>query len=134
MSGKLPEKTSPYESNANPVVTLTKGTEGATASNCIRVTATFANANGQALSEQVQSDMWISDSSIGLGFTASAPTTIAVGSKGGVGAVTAGKYFKLATNASGVVEIDITDAGTSTWYVCVGLPNGRFSVLAVTFA
>lgn len=131
----IKEKDSPYEANLNPNVTLTVGAEAATASDCIRVSAQFKNKNGTALTEKCVARFYLSDVATGLGVTGTGPTTVAAGSKGAIILEVSRKNYTVMTDANGIVEIDLTDAGTSTWYMVMVLPNGRFVISgAITFA
>lgn len=132
--GKIPAKHSPFRGAvAAHSVTFTAGTETA---NTINLAMQLKDANGASIGEKCAVDFYLSDSSVGLGVTATAPTgNFAIGTNGTFVVWTAGKSGKLVSNASGQVDITITETGTPTFYPVVIFPDGTIQVgSAITFA
>ena len=120
----------------NALTTIIKDTEGTTATNVIRVTVTFKDDRGRAPSQRVQCLAFLSTDAEGDGIAATAPSSgVAVGSKGSLVEPISDKLFLLVTNASGVIELDITEAGVATFYLILCFPDGTIKAsAAITFA
>jgi hypothetical protein len=116
-----------------PSVELTVGTQAA---NVINVALQVVDAQGMALALQLALFAWLSDTA-GAALTATAPS---VGTDIGTDGViivehTAETLFELLTDADGVLDLDIEEAGVDTWYLNVRLPGGAIvSSAAITFA
>lgn len=109
---------------------------GTEAANVINASIQLYNADGNQTADPISFMAYLSDSSAGLGFTAAAPSGgVAIGSNGFVTQLVSGKLFQFITNSSGMVDINITETGTPTWYLCVILPYGNLAISdAITFA
>lgn len=112
-------------------------TIGAEAANVINVAVALKDANGTAVAAQQVVQAFLSDSATGVDITATAPDGgTAEGSSGFILVEdVAQTLMTVETNASGVVDVDITESGADTWYLVVALPNGKTVVSgAITFA
>lgn len=93
------------------------------------------NAN---LSERKGLDVWVSDSATTGALNATAVDGgVAIGASGAIVlAVTASKYFKCLTSATGALALTLTHAaGAKTVYLYVRLPDGKIITSgAITFA
>lgn len=109
---------------------------GTEAADVINVTLQVYNADGNATSLPVALTAYLSDSSTGLNVAAIAPTGgVAVGTSGFSTDIVAGKVFQLITDSSGFIDLNITDIGTPTFYLCVVAPYGSIKISeAITFA
>lgn len=58
---------------------------------------------------------WLADN-VGGGLTATSPTSVAFTSGTIVQTLTSGKHYLVLVPKTGIVTIDVTDAGTNTWY------------------
>lgn len=116
-----------------PSVELTVGAE---ATNVINVALQVVDGEGMALALQLALFAWLSDTA-GAALTATAPS---VGTSIGTDGViivehTAETLFELLTDADGVLDLDIEEAGVDTWYLNVRLPGGAIvTSAAITFA
>lgn len=110
---------------------------GAETTNVIRVTATVKDGDAKARTARVALKAYLSGSATGAGVVGSAPTSVAIGSKGNIlNAAVAGKLFDINTDTSGVFDLDITlSSGAATYYLCVIMPDGSLAISgAITFA
>ena len=94
------------------------------------VSVTLKTAAGAAISHAGVVDVYLSDASTGLDIAATAPSGgVAIGSAGKVlAAITAGKLIKVVTNATGGVDLILTENTAKSFYICIVLPNGRIIV------
>lgn len=99
---------------------------GSEDTNVVNVVITLKNAADAAIGSAKIVHAYLSDASTGVGVAATAPNGgVAIGTEGKLLCETvADKVFILESNASGVVDIDVTDSGTATFYLVVLLPNG----------
>lgn len=79
---------------------------------------------------------YLSDASTGAGVTATAPaTSVVAGANGKLDALITKKVFLATTNATGALDVVLTETGVATWYLVVVMPDGRMVVSsAITFA
>lgn len=128
---KLANKHNPYQTFKIDDVEFTIGAE---ASNAINVAMQF-KSRGEDAAERVSAKAYITTDAEGDNITASAPTGgAAIGTNGLAIPLIAGKAFQLVSNASGQVDLTITDTGTPTFYLAVVLPDGGLKVSdAITF-
>jgi hypothetical protein len=141
----MPSNTTPAEWDINnnpetaralalvPSVELTVGGEAA---DVINVALQVVDAEGVALAQQLALFAWLSDTA-GAAATAAAPSAgTAIGTDGVIIVEhTAEIIFELLTDADGVLDLDIEEAGVDTWYLNVRLPGGSVvSSAAITFA
>lgn len=112
-------------------------TIGAEGSNTINVAMQF-QVDGANLAEIRAFDAWLSDSPSAGSGTANTPDTAVSGGTNGFIAYepVSDIAYKLVTNATGAVDIDITHAaGANTWYLVVQFPDGTIAISgAITFA
>lgn len=85
----------------------------------INVTVQVQDENGNDVADNRVLRAFLSDAVDGEGVTATAPTTVVSDGTGEVVEHVADKVMSLHTDDAGTVGIDITDAGTSTWYLSV---------------
>ncbi len=111
-------------------VTISVGDEG---TNVINVDIDVTDADGNNVDRAVSFIAWISDTA-GADIAGTVPDTVAAGTNGSVAALIAGGLLVCTTDATGNVDIDITEDGADTWYLNVLVPNGRVvSSDAITF-
>lgn len=109
---------------------------GTQAGNIINVALQVQDAEGNDLAEQKSFFAWLSDTA-GAALTGTAPS---VGTSIGTDGViivehTAETLLELLTDAAGVLDLDIEEAGADTWYLNIRLANGEIvSSEAITFA
>lgn len=113
-------------------------TVGAEASNVINVAVQLLDRdNGGPIDEFLPVLAYLSDDSGGNGVATTAPSGgWAIGTDGEImGEVTANKLAWLLSENDGDIDLDITETGADTWYLCVAAPDGRTYVSgAITFA
>jgi hypothetical protein len=109
-------------------------TAGAEAADAIQVTIQVRDFAGNNLAERREITVILTDTQYGAE-TATAPDTGVTIDTGTVRKeLTAGKQWRLLTDASGVAQLTISHAaGAATWYVEAAL-NGRVGSVAATFA
>jgi hypothetical protein len=109
-------------------------TVGAEAGDVINV-AVQLNGKG-ALAQRASVFAYLSDDAAGDSVVATAPSgAVAIGTDGLMIDVVAKKAFMLTSEADGDIDINITEAGTDTFYLIVVLPNGELAASgAITFA
>ena len=111
-------------------------TVGAEVPNVINVALQVQDAEGNDLAEQKSFLAWLSDTA-GAALTGTAPS---VGTSIGTDGViivehTAETLFELLTDAVGVLDLDIEEAGVDTWYLNIRLADGSIVTSgAITFA
>ena len=131
---KIPAKNNPFKSaNKVGIVSFTVGTE---AGDAITVAVLVKDSNGRAIAERVQLDWYLSTASNGGTITASAATGgVAAGTNGSLLQTVTGKAGIGVTDATGNLDVAITDSGTPTFYLVVVMPDGTLAISgAITFA
>lgn len=111
-------------------------TVGAEATDVINV-ALQLQSNGKNVDARSAVLAYLSDDAAGDGVASTAPTGgVAEGTDGEIiSEIDADKVFLLKTNATGAIDVDITDTGTPTFHLVVVLPTGKITVSdAITFA
>jgi hypothetical protein len=100
-------------------------TVGAEAADVINVALQVVDGDGRALALQLALLAWLSDTA-GAALTATAPSAgTAIGTDGVIIVEhTAETLLELLTDADGVLDLDIGEAGADTWYLNVRLPGG----------
>lgn len=136
LDGKVPRAKSPYKSVTTGVVGFTISAEGAFAANEIRVGVQAKDDNGNNIAAGVFLDAYLATDAAGLNPVATAPNGgVGAGAVGKIIPLVADKAFKLITDATGKVDVDVTDSGTPTFYLVICLPDGSIQVTAaLTFA
>lgn len=131
--GLIAAVNSPYQHNLPMNGSSTIGTETA---NTINVSITLKDQRGQALGEKAAVEAYLSDVSTGLGVTATGPSGgWAIGTNGALIPRVTSKSALFVCNASGAVDVTLTETGTPTWYLVIVLANGRLLISgAITFA
>lgn len=124
---RTPAKTSPFE--AACVVDLATFTIAAQVSRTINVAMQLKDADGNALVVRGAVDAYLSDNADGSTLTASTPTsTVAIGTNGLLINQVTDKAFKLVSNASGQVDINVINSGSHTYYLALVMPDGGIQV------
>jgi len=106
-------------------------TPAAGAANVTNVTIQLKDGSGTALANAAVVDVWLSDAATGLGITGTgasgtpAPTTGTI-----LGILTAKKAWRVVSNASGVIVLEITDTAKTGFYVAVGANNTVIAISA----
>jgi len=104
-------------------ITLVAASAG---TNVCEVTITVVDSAGVAIAECFNLDVWLSDAATGAGVTATAASgTVAVKSASGVDfeVVTAKKYTRVQTLATGIYILEITDTAKTGFYACAVIPS-----------
>ncbi len=111
-------------------------TVGAEATDVINVAVQLKDANNANVAVRQALPWYLASDSTGATPSGTAPS-------GGTAAGTNGKIIEavaqlsglMVFNATGQADINITEAGTATWYLVVVMPNGKLAVSgAITFA
>lgn len=110
-------------------------TVGAEAANIIRVSVQLKDVSGANLAVPYIVRAWLSDTSGGP-VTATTPSGGTVVGTAGVivDSHQADKHLIIASDASGLLNLDITEAGSQTWYLNIEYAGKLFSSGAITFA
>lgn len=113
--------------------TIAVGTE---ATDVINVDIDLTDADGNNVTAITAVHAYLSDAATGSGVSGTAPSGgVAEGTNGKLAETVANKVFILLSDATGNVDIDLTDTGTPTFYLVVVLPTGKVVVSdAITFA
>lgn len=113
-------------------------TVGAEGGNVINVAVAIKDGyNNVALAVRTCLTVYLADAATGAAIIGTAPSGgIAAGTNGAVlAALVANKLLYVVTNAAGLIDFNITEAGVKTLYLVVVLPDGRQAISgAITFA
>lgn len=106
------------------------------AANVTNVTLTLKDMLGRTASKAKPLLVYLSDSAVGAGLTAtSASGTVVAGASGAdLGDLTAKKAKMVQTSAVGVYVLTITDTAKTAFNVCVDLLNGHGPHVVLTLA
>lgn len=98
------------------------------------VLGTLKDAEGNAVAKRIGVMVYLSDDANGDSL-ASAGGGFAIGTNGVlIGVLTTNHAYELVTEANGVFDIDITEAGADVYYMIVKMPNGELlASTALTF-
>lgn len=109
---------------------------GAEAGNAINIAMTFKDGAGTVQAVPKAGLLYLSTDAAGLTPATTPPqTSLLAGTNGKLTKWTANLSGFFVTTAAGLIDVNITDTGTPTFYVVVVLPNGGLAVSgAVTFA
>lgn len=109
-------------------------TIGVETANIIRVTVQLKDSNGVNLAVPCVCRAWLSDAAGGA-VTAVAPSVgTVIGTVGIViDSIAANKHLIVASNASGVFDLDVKEAAAKTWYLNIEYAGKLFSSGAITF-
>lgn len=109
---------------------------GAEAANVKNVGLTFLDADGKAIKVRGSCYAYLADDAVGAVPNAVAVSgTIVVGTNGTAVVLVAKQQWRLVSNAVGLIDLNITEAGVKTVYLVVCLPDGAQVVSpAITFA
>jgi hypothetical protein len=105
-------------------------TIGAEAANTIKVTVQLKDADAVNLATIGSLMAYFSDASNGSGFIATAPSgAVAIAANGALYDIGSNKkVFQLISTTTGLIDINITEAGVKTFYLVLVLPNGLLKV------
>lgn len=110
-------------------------TPGAEAADEINVAIQLKNTDGSNVASIKAVDAWFGTSATDPTLASAAPDGgAAAGANGKLVELVADKAFKLVTNATGAVNVVITESTAKSFFLWVALPNGKTQVQTVTFA
>jgi len=94
------------------------------------VTVTMKDAKARPISGITRVLLWLSDAANGAGLCAAAPSGgIALATNGTIlNPTVAGKYLDCQTDTTGVLTLNVTEATSKTFYVCITFPDGSMNV------
>lgn len=129
-----PAKNSPFR--AACLVGAAVITVGVEATNVINVSILLKDDNYAAVAERAGISAYLSDDANGDSLTASAPSGgIVIGTNGLLIPQVTNKAFSLTSESNGSIDLNITEAGTPTFYLVLVMPDGHLVVSgAITFA
>ena len=112
---------------------ITVGTEAA---DVINVAIQLKDADNADLAVRGSVMAYLSDDANGDSVAGTAPSgTVVIGTDGLAIPLVEKKCLQLTSEADGDIDINITEAGTATWYLILVMPNGRLIASgAITFA
>jgi hypothetical protein len=89
------------------------------------------DCDGVAINAPVNLDIWLSDSSVGTGLSAtSASGTVGIGASGAVfGTYTTKLAFRVQTTSTGLAILSITDTANTKYYPCAQLSTQQGTVV-----
>jgi len=130
---KIVPKRSPFAANVIEHAEITVGTE---AGNVINVSIQLQTAKRANLAVRTSLFAYLSDDANGDSIIASAHSTgWAIGTNGVLIPVVANKAAHLVSEANGLIDVSITEAGAKTAYRIVVLPDGSLiASAAITHA
>jgi len=113
--------------------TITVGTE---ATNVINVAVQLEDNDNANVAARRCVYAYLSDDADGDGITGTAPaTSVAIGTDGNIiDTLTAKASFLITSNATGAIDLDITDTTTATWYLVVVVGDELLVSDAITFS
>ena len=126
--GKMPAAQAPFM--AANVVGHVSFAVGPLTSHVINVAVQLQDANWQNLTQRGAVRAYLSDNADGSTLTATAPgTSVGIGTNGLELELVTKKVFELVSNASGQVDLNLSDnTGAKTWYLVVILPDGSLNI------
>ncbi|MGD0708281.1 MAG: hypothetical protein ABSA51_07495 [Anaerolineaceae bacterium] len=99
--------------------------------NVINVAVQLRDANQNALANAIVLEAYLSDVATGKTVTATAPDGgVAIGSNGGCIPLIANKCFLLNFETTGLLDLNITNSTSVTWYLVIIFPTSGFIVSA----
>jgi len=109
---------------------------GADAGTTINVAIQLKDSAGADLAVRGSVFAYLSDDANGDSIAGTAPSSgWAIGTDGLLIPLVAGKAAQLVSEADGDIDITITEAGSDTWYLILGMPDGRLVASgAITFS
>jgi hypothetical protein len=122
---KVPPGKSPFYSNLVGDAAFTLGAETA---NARVVNVQLKDQNGRNLTKKGCVKAYLSSDANGNAVAAAPDGAVVAGATGIVFQPVAKTYFTLVTNASGSVDISITDSTVRTMYLVLLLPDGSVKV------
>lgn len=127
------QKRSPFKANACLEATPTIGVES---TNTINVSVQLKDAKRVACAERVSIGAYLSDDANGDTLAATAPSSgVAIGTNGLLITQVTNKAWRVVSEANGIFDITISEAGVATWYLILVMPDGSLrSIGPITFA
>lgn len=114
-----------------PLIVTPTITVGEAAADAITVAAQF-KTGGSNLTYPISGLCYLSDSADGIGVTATGPDSVADGGDGAIQALVANKVYLYQTNATGSVQITITETTEATsFYLVFILPNNKLAISGI---
>lgn len=106
---------------------------GAEAGNAIRTTVTLKYASGKPLANKHAVQLWLSDTVAGAVSGVAPSGAVAIGTAGVIIAShTAKTHLEVVSDATGVFDLDVTEAGAKSYYINVAIGGQVFSQI-ITF-
>lgn len=106
-------------------------TVGADVANVIKVTLQLKDANDNNLAKVGVVDAYLSDNADGSTKTAVVPTTVAIATYGLALALVTGVVFKLVSDSSGRIDLNITKNTANNYYLVVVTPTGILNISTI---
>ena len=123
-------KVAGYNEAAGATITV-----GAESDDVVNVAIQLTDGNGDSLDNQAAVLAYLSDAATGAGLGTTAADTVAIGTDGVLAELVAGKAYVLISDATGAVDIDVTQDAADTLYLILLLPSGKVVASSVlTFA
>lgn len=116
------------------VATFVVGAE--TGGNTVNVAITLKDAGGTAVTVRGSVFAYLSNDANGDAIASATPSGgVAIGTNGLAIPVVVAKAFQLVSEANGLIDVNVVEAGAATWYLVVVLANGKLVASgAITFA
>ena len=94
-------------------------------SNTVAVSIQLEDGAGVELTDRASCLAYLSDDATGDSIAATAPDGgVAIGTDGLAIPLIAGKCFLLTSEATGDIDLVVTESGTATWYLILIMPDG----------
>ncbi len=108
---------------------------GAEETNVVNVAIQLTDGAGDNLDNQAAVIAYLSDAATGAGLATTAADTVAIGTDGVLAEIVSGQVYVLISDATGAVDINVTQDAADTLYLILLLPSGKVvasSVLTFT--
>jgi hypothetical protein len=129
---RVPKTRNPYRSSLWDKIGVSLTAETA---NARTATITFQDVNGRPVNERVHAEFYLTTNLTTLAPGAAASSDFAAGANGAYLVTAAGRSGIVVSNASGVVDLVITDTAVRTVYLVMLRPDGGIAVSpAIAFA
>lgn len=123
-------KVAGYNSPVGATITV-----GAETANVVNVAIQLTDGNGDNLDNKAGVLAYLSDAATGAGLGTTAADAVAIGTNGVLATIVTGKLFVLISDATGAIDINVTQVAADTLYLIVLLPSGKVVASSVlTFA
>lgn len=129
---RVPKHRNPYRSPLWDKISVSLTAES---SNARTATITFKDVNDATVQERVSADFYLTTNATTLAKGTAASSDFAAGDNGVYLVQTSGQIGRVVSNASGVMDLVITDTATRTIYLVFVKPDGGVVVSdAIAFA